>query len=160
MSNSIERKSASPSLKELLEFTETYTNRVEQLAREHAAQQLYPEKELVLWTAIAGLQFHVNRESEEGAAFLHSLKPGTELVLRREPENKYDHWAIIVETLDGKMLGYVTRYKNETIARMMDHGHQFEARIESIDDPKTEEARTKGTTTEQYILPFSIWLVS
>jgi hypothetical protein len=160
MSNNMERQSASPSLKELLEFTETYTNRVEQLAREQAAQKLYPEKELVLWTAIAGIQFHVKRETEEGAALLNSLTPGTELRLRREPDNKYDHWAIIVETVDGKMLGYVTRYKNETIARMMDYGHVFEARIESIDDPNTEEAQSRGTTTEQYILPFSIWLVS
>lgn len=160
MPDNMQVKPSFSNLGELLEFTKTYTNRVEQLAREQEAQQQYPEKELVLWTAIAGMQFYVNRESEEGAALLHSLTPGTELVLQREPENKYDHWAITVETQDGQMLGYVTRYKNETIARMMDHGHVFEARIESIDDPKTEEARTKGTMTEQYILPFSIWLVS
>ena len=119
-----------------------------------------PEKELVLWTAIAGLFYYVNPQSEEGGRLLESLQPGTELVLRREPDNPYDRWAIAVETKNHEKLGFVTRYKNETIARMMDYGHRFEARVENTDETEKEIPEKQRAATEQMILPFSVWLIA
>ena len=74
----------------------------------------------VLETAVAGMNFHVESEQEEEN--LKKLEPGTELKLYREPENEFDEWAVAVYYDEEDMLGYITRYKNETIARLMDAG--------------------------------------
>ena len=153
------QKAVNISIEELLNFSEQYTDRMEQLRQEEAAEKKKPEKELVLWTAIAGIQHHLDPNSRKGRKFLKSLEPGTTLILRREPDNKHDRWAIAVETEDGQMLGYITRYKNETIARMMDHGHLFEAQVESAKHEETKESEQQKTYTEQFLLPFSVWLV-
>ena len=144
----------------LYDFSEEYMSRLEKLGKRAAAQQRMPEKELVLWTAIAGLFYYVNPQSEEGGRLLESLHPGTELVLRREPDNPYDRWAIAVETKNHEKLGFVTRYKNETIARMMDYGHRFEARVENTDETEKEIPEKQRAATEQMILPFSVWLIA
>lgn len=70
---------------------------------------------LVLKTGIAGMQFHVDIESKEGKALLDSLTPGTELMLYRDVDNEHDKWAISVYTKDDREIGYITRFKNETI---------------------------------------------
>ena len=127
------------SLEKLLEFTEKYTSQMEHLAKEKEAQLKEPSKELVLWTAIAGIQFYLDRNTEEGKRVFDLLTVGEPLILEREPENEHDRWAIRVRSKDGHDLGYVTRFKNETIARMMDYGHVFEARIESMEDANTQE---------------------
>ena len=57
----------------------------------------------VLETAIAGMGFHVEDEQEEEN--LQELVPGTELTLYREPDNKYDEWAIAVYYGEDDMLG-------------------------------------------------------
>jgi len=115
---------------------------------------------LVLKTAIAGLYHHVDLTSDEGIDFLKSLKPGTELRLFRDTDNVHDKWAISVYTSDDKELGYVTRFKNETIARLMDHGKVFHAYIDEPPEPpkdETEERRTIAPT-EDYKLPFSVYM--
>ena len=94
---------------------------------------------LVLKTGIAGLQFsdysaeHSKKELEE------ELTPGTELFLFRDADNPADEWAIAVYTSEDQKLGYVTRFKNETIARLMDHGKVFHA---YIDEPEEQKNRT------------------
>ena len=147
-------------LDDLLKFADSYSDRMEEIAREEREKNERPERELVLWTAIAGIYHHLDLDSKKGKRILKSLTPGTALHLKREPDNRYDPWAVRVETEEGKKLGYITRFKNETIARMMDHGHQFEAQVERMSDQETVKMEANRTATEQYILPFSVWLVS
>ena len=119
---------------------------------------------LVLKTGIAGMQFHIENEEEQAA--LDSITPGTELMLFREPENKYDEWAIAVHLTETDKLGFITKFKNETIARLMDAGKKF---IGVVDDPETDEAareivekeqrRNCNAPTENMSLPFSIYLI-
>ena len=90
-----------------------------------------PNWVLVLWTGIAGIWYHLDLESEQGKKIMKSLVPGTELVLKRDKNNKYDRWAIAIYTKEDQMLGFVTRYKNESIARLMDHGFRFHAFVEN-----------------------------
>ena len=115
---------------------------------------------LVLKTAVAWLKYHVDQNSDEGRALLGSLTPGTELRLFRDTDDEHDKWAISVYTSDERELGYVTRFKNETIARLMDHGKVFHAYVDEPPEPpknETEERRTR-TMTEDYHLPFSIYM--
>lgn len=109
----------------------------------------------VLETAIAGMGFHVEDEQEEET--LLKLVPGTELALYREPDNQYDEWAIAIYYGKDDMLGYVTRYKNETIARLMDCGKKF---IAVVDEPRKPENKMNHSMapTERGI-PVSIYLV-
>jgi len=119
---------------------------------------------LVLKTGIAGLQFNIENEDEQAA--LNAITPGTELMLFREPENEYDAWAIAVHLTEDDKLGFITRFKNETIARLMDAGKKF---IGVVDDPATdaeakeivdkELRRNRRAPTENMAIPFSIYLV-
>lgn len=115
---------------------------------------------LVLKTAVAGLHFHVDDNSDEGRDLLEGLIPGTELHLFRDTDNEHDKWAISVYTTDDRELGYVTRFKNETIARLMDHGKVFHAYIDEPPEPPKDaaEARRTRTPTENYRLPFSVYM--
>lgn len=119
---------------------------------------------LVLKTGVAGLQFNI--ENEEERSVLESVAPGTELLLYREPENEYDKWAIAVHLTEEDKLGFITRFKNETIARLMDEGKRF---IGVVDDPETDEEagaivweerrRNRRAPTENMALPFSVYMV-
>lgn len=114
---------------------------------------------LVLKTAVAGLYFHVDQE-KDGQQLLESLTPGTELRLFRDTDNEHDKWAISVYTTDDRELGYVSRFKNETIARLMDQGKVFHAYVDEPLPPPTdavEERRTRART-EDYRLPFSVYM--
>lgn len=114
---------------------------------------------LVLKTGIAGAQFNI--ESEEEQAALDSLVPGTELLLYREPENEYDEWAIAVYLTEEDKIGFISRFKNETIARLMDAGKKF---VAITDDPSEvedidEHGRRKVAPTENMGIPVSIYFV-
>ena len=116
---------------------------------------------LVLQTGVAGLQFHVDRHSDAGHALLESLVPGTELKLYRDPKNDHDRWAIMVCTTEGKELGYITRYKNETIARLMDIGKVFHAYVDELpddDEDDEDDPRNDPTPTENFRVPFSVYM--
>ena len=115
---------------------------------------------LVLKTAVAGLSFHIDAGNYEHQELLESLTPGTELRLYRDPYNEHDKWAILVYTEDGFELGFVTRFKNETIARLMDEGKVFHAYVdEPSETPKDPvELRRTRTPTEDHRLPFSIYM--
>lgn len=125
---------------------------------EEKLKKNHPEWELVLWTGIAGIHFHVDVDSSEGKRLMKSLKPGVELKLVREAENKYDRWAIAVYTKKNEMLGYVTRYKNETIARLMDAGHVFHAFVENECQVNFQVPKEQRAFTENFDVPYSIWM--
>ena len=122
------------------------------------------QRTLVLKTGIAGLQFNVENEYEQAA--LDAITPGTELLLFREPDNEYDAWAIAVYRTKTDKLGFITRFKNETIARLMDAGKKF---VCMVDEPETdpeaaeiaekERHRNRRAATENMSLPLSVYLV-
>lgn len=81
----------------------------------------------VLWTRVNGEHYYEARDSIAGLAV------GDAVTLRREPANAYDRRAIEVLDASGRKLGYVARIDNSAVARMMDAGERFEARIGRID---------------------------
>lgn len=108
---------------------------------------------LVLQTGIAGIRHRVDLQSEKGKALLASLTPGTELRLYREPENEHDEWAVAVYTTEEEHIGYITRFKNETIARLMDSGKAFHACVDKASDKERPAA-----PTEDDILPIAVYM--
>ena len=119
---------------------------------------------LVLKTGLAGVPHHIENDEERRA--LEALEPGTELFLYREPENEYDRWAIAVHLTETDKIGFITRFKNETIARLMDVGKRF---IAVADDPTTdpeakeiaekELRRNRRAGTENMAFPISIYMI-
>ena len=127
-------------------------------AEEEKLKDSRPNWLLVLWTGIAGIQYHVDTSQPAGRKLMKSLKPGVELNLVREPDNKYDRWAIAIYTAKKEMIGYVTRFKNESIARLMDNGYKFHAIIESEMQTNYEVPYEQWAITENFDIPFSIWM--
>lgn len=115
---------------------------------------------LALKTGLAGVQFNIKNDAEKAA--LEAITPGTELLLYREPDNKYDEWAIAVYLTEEDKIGFMSRFKNETIARLMDAGKKF---IAIVDDPAEQagqaenDRRTRRAPTENMGIPFSVYLV-
>lgn len=110
---------------------------------------------LVLKTGIAGMNHHVDVSTEEGKKILSKLTPGTKLSLYRDPDNEHDEWAVCVCTEENEEIGYITRFKNETIARLMDYGKKF---VAVIDEPENREGAKQHTFTENLNVPFSVYL--
>lgn len=69
----------------------------------------------------------------EDESVFDEIKEGGKLVLKREPENRFDENAILV--LDGKnrKLGYIPEKDNIVFARLMDAGKYLTAKINDID---------------------------
>lgn len=109
---------------------------------------------LILRTGIAGMCYTVKLKSEEGQKLIDSLQPGVPLLLRRESDNRYDAWAVAVYTDNGeKKLGYITRYKNESIARLLDDGYVLCAEVADREDHVTDK-----TPTEDSLIIINIYL--
>lgn len=119
---------------------------------------------LVLKTGLAGVSFHIENKEERQA--LEDLQPGTELLLFREPNNEYDRWAIAVHRTEDDKIGFITRFKNETIARLMDVGKRFVAVVDDpAEDPEAKEIaekelrRNRRAATENMAFPISIYMI-
>lgn len=79
-------------------------------------------KVLVQSSPLAGFQYH------DGEALWSQLRAGDMLALVREPDNPHDANAVRVEWR-GRMLGYLPRAENRSVAAEMDRGSRVEARI-------------------------------
>lgn len=81
----------------------------------------------LLETHVAGLPYHQASEA------LERLQAGDPLVLRREPTNSHDDLAIEILAVGGQKLGYVPRFRNPVLARLMDAGKDLFAIVAIID---------------------------
>ena len=82
-------------------------------------------KILVQSSPLAGFQYHAGKE------LWGEMRAGDALVLIREPENPHDTNAIRIEWR-GRMLGYLPRAENRTVAAEMDRGTKVAARIAKL----------------------------
>lgn len=85
-------------------------------------------------TYVAGMQHH--KPYRRG--LMKSLVVGTDLVLKREPDNEFDHRAIAVYMQNGLRLGYLPKWINHIPSRLLDDGHELQCTItkfNSDDDP-------------------------
>jgi HIRAN domain len=83
---------------------------------------ILPKEILVLETVVAGTSF------TSALKFEKDLKKNMDLQLMREPKNKFDEFAIGL-FFKGKKIGYIPRDHNEVIARLLDAGKPFTAKL-------------------------------
>jgi len=79
---------------------------------------------LLLKTYITGMFF-----VKDVTKLLEPIEDGARLTLIREPDNKYDEFAIMVKDAHGNKLGYIPRKSNIVIANLMDAGKSVYATI-------------------------------
>lgn len=78
------------------------------------------------------------------------LSPGTPLQMRREPDNRYDCYAVAVDHGPHK-LGYIPRTENHVIARLMDAGVAMQLKVRDLShDPGYFGG---GLEVEIFVLP-------
>lgn len=85
---------------------------------------------------IAGFQYYKGEEIEK------NLKENDILILKREPQNPHDYFAVEVFR-DNAKIGYLPRSDNKLIARMMDQGVNLKAKIRNIDPDAHPYRRVK-----------------
>ena len=83
----------------------------------------FEEDILALESIVAGTSYLNLKEIEK-----EIIPKETELILKREPDNKFDKFAIKLLYKESS-LGYIPKSKNQTIARLMDVGKQFYAKV-------------------------------
>ena len=84
-------------------------------------------KEVFLISTFVAGTTHVKDRS-----VFEEIKEGDKLILKRQPDNRFDELAIPVLAQSGKKLGYVPERDNPVLARLMDAGKKLTATIESI----------------------------
>lgn len=82
----------------------------------------FEEDILALSSIVAGTSYQNLAQIEEKI-----ILNETKLELKREPDNEYDKFAILV-LFEKHKLGYIPKAKNQTIARLMDAGKEFYAK--------------------------------
>jgi hypothetical protein len=78
---------------------------------------------------IAGFQYYDGMRKD----VIRSLRVDDEVILKREPENKYDENAIEVYTPAGHKLGYLPRSDNTVIAAIADQDIDIGAELSLVD---------------------------
>lgn len=86
------------------------------------------QNEILLFeTYVAGTS-HVKDQT-----VFHEIGAGDRLILRREPDNRFDENAILVLDSRQRKLGYIPEKDNLIFARLMDAGKYLTARIERVE---------------------------
>jgi len=91
---------------------------------------------------VAGMCFY------DVEAIQPDIKKGDTLILRRNPKNKHDVYAIEVRTVSGQMLGHIPRSENRVLARLMDSGKRITAMVKKTgEDSRCAEFSIKMLMT-------------
>ncbi|MDR3046844.1 MAG: HIRAN domain-containing protein [Bacteroidales bacterium] len=106
-----------------------YSGGLIQLIYKQGGDLSIPSDEILSLECVVAGTTYINNLTEIEA----KLGKGQTLTLIREPDNKYDSFAIMIHNAQGEKLGYIPRNKNEMLARLMDAGKMFYAKIQEKD---------------------------
>ena len=100
--------------------------------------------------AIVGMRYQGGAEE-----LVNQLTPGEKITLLREPENRFDHRAIMALDSKGRKLGYIPRSENRIMSALMDAGKVFYGIM-----PDTSEDDQKQNRYERnlYALYFDLYM--
>lgn len=77
---------------------------------------------------IMGIRHHAPCQGTN-CNLLPSVALGDKLILKHEPSNQYDPYAIQVLTKQGELLGYIPRYYTQSILYRIQHGDTYSCQI-------------------------------
>ncbi len=80
----------------------------------------------LLETHIAGLRYYDIKNLSMPLQLAYTL------MLRREPDNVHDELAIVVLTVTAQKLGYLPKFRNPVLARLMDAGKSLVAEVAQL----------------------------
>lgn len=84
--------------------------------------------EILLFDSYVAGTYYVDDES-----VFDDLKDGDKLILKREPDNRFDENAILVLDEKERKLGYIPEKDNIVFARLMDAGKYLTAKTGYVD---------------------------
>lgn len=90
----------------------------------------YPESNRKFLIKVVGVTAD-NPNGVNRQALLNKQKSGEEVILKREPDNQYDKWAIAVFSVNGEQFGYLPK-NDERLASELDGGCRIKAKIHRI----------------------------
>lgn len=72
-----------------------------------------------------------------------SIEPRVDncLLLRRDPDNPYDKFAIKILNLIGEQVGFIPSDRSETLNESMKNGRQFYAMVDKIETNKADNSK-------------------
>ena len=103
----------------------------------------------LLTTQLAGFQYYAGKQ------IWNELRDEDELILRREPDNRYDSRAVEIYWRDYK-LGYIPRRDNTVIAQLMDRKVPLRVRIIRLDEGLDPRRRLSGTSSMRMNRPILV----
>lgn len=80
-----------------------------------------------MYLKVAGVTYENRQE-----IIKKELNIGSAVKLIREQDNKFDRFAVKIETLKGKQIGYVPKEKSEFVSRILDKKHTLTGKVSSI----------------------------
>ena len=122
-----------------LTTTEEITRQLMRVSMGEKAAVLPFTEDIYLTTVhVAGMCFY------EADTLLPDIKNGDALILRHNPKNKHDSYAIEVRTISGQMLRHIPRSENRVLARLMDSGKRLMGMVKNAD----ESSQWNGVSTK------------
>lgn len=84
---------------------------------------------------IAGVRHYLGCNGENCGKSI-SVTRGDEVVLRREPDNRYDKNAVQMLDVSGHLLGYIPRYYSEGVSKMIESSKKIICHVYYVDNNK------------------------
>ncbi len=115
---------------------------------------------LILKTGVAGFKHHIDLTKKEDMELYESLVPGTKLNLFRDMDNIHDKFAVSIYTKDDVQIGYISRFKVETMARLLDYGKKIYAIVDEQRIPPEDPTEYRRTIapTEGWEVTISVYM--
>ena len=82
---------------------------------------------------------------------LHDLKPGSRVTFLREPDNEYDHRAVMAVDGRGRKIGYIPRNQNAIISALLDAGKSFYGIVQTEEEESYSDAHKRA-------VPGALWV--
>lgn len=98
---------------------------------------------------MAGVRHYLNCGGKDCADALEITR-GDEVYLKRESDNKYDHNAVQLLDVTGKVLGYIPRYYSAGVAELLTKGKKITCHIYNVDKSRNCNECVKAIMKIEY----------
>ena len=97
-------------------------------------------------------QMIVGMRYQSGAdELVQDLKPGSRVTFLREPDNEYDHRAVMAVDGRGRKIGYIPRNQNAIISALLDAGKSFYGIVQTEEEESYSDAHKRA-------VPGALWV--